>query len=263
MSNSATAEPGSAARVEFVAVEYKTKVEGLERQIASLRERKVRALSIAILCVVLVAALAPMAFGRDRLLIAAEAVPFLASMVAIKSYLRSRRAAIRLAHLAAFYERGIDRMEGNWRGKGNSGSEFARAHHLYQADLDILGEGSLIELLATTRSEVGAERLAAFLLDPPSLEEARARQQAVTELRAATRLREEVALLGKYQFQNCEGSICAIGSACRRSRLRQSRQSSCSSPGLSAWRWACAATPRFFIGHRFFPCSFHGLPCRA
>jgi DNA mismatch repair ATPase MutS len=83
--------------------------------------------------------------------------------------------------------------------------DFARANHLYQSDLDILGEGSLFELLSTTRSEVGAERLACYLLDPPTLAEARARQEAVKELRGATGLREEVALLGKYQFQECRG----------------------------------------------------------
>lgn len=82
---------------------------------------------------------------------------------------------------------------------------YARSNHIYQSDLDILGEGSLFELLCTTRSDAGAERLASFLLDPPALEEARARQEAVKELRDAATLREDVAVLGKYQFQNCRG----------------------------------------------------------
>ena len=63
----------------------------------------------------------------------------------------------------------------------------------------------MFELLCTTRSDAGAERLASFLLDPPALEEARARQEAVKELRDAATLREDVAVLGKYQFQNCRG----------------------------------------------------------
>jgi hypothetical protein len=104
---------------------------------------------------------------------------------------------------SGFYERGIDRLEDNWRGKGRTGLEFAREHHLYQSDLDILGEGALFDLLATTRSEVGAERLAAYLLDTPTVDEARARQAAVKELRTASSLREDIAILGNYQFQNC------------------------------------------------------------
>jgi hypothetical protein len=104
---------------------------------------------------------------------------------------------------SSFYERGIDRLEDNWRGTGRTGLEFAREHHLYQSDLDILGDGALFELLATTRSEVGAERLAAYLLDTPTVDEARARQAAVKELRTATSLREDISILGNYQFQNC------------------------------------------------------------
>ena len=70
-----------------------------------------------------------------------------------------------------------------------------------------MGEGSLFELISTTRSEVGAERLADILLDPTTVEEARARQEAVKELRGATRLREEMSVLGRYQFQNCRREV--------------------------------------------------------
>ena len=116
-----------------------------------------------------------------------------------------RNERLELAHRLCFYERAIERVEGNWRGQGETGVEFARVGHPYQEDLTILGVGSLFELLATTRSQVGAERLADYLLDTPSLEMARARQQAVRELRDQLGLREEIALLGKYRFQNCNG----------------------------------------------------------
>jgi len=138
-------------------------------------------------------------------LLALAAALLVAMGWALRSYMQLRGRALKLAHRAAYCERGMNRIEGKWRGQGNTGREFARATHLYQADLDIVGEGSLFELLATTRSEVGAERLAAFLLDAATIEEARERQLAVKELRAATGLREDVALLGKYRFQNCEG----------------------------------------------------------
>jgi Mrp family chromosome partitioning ATPase len=103
----------------------------------------------------------------------------------------------------SFNERGIDRLEDRWRGEGSTGLAFAREHHLYEWDLDILGEGSLFELLATTRTEVGAERLADYLLDQTTIHESRARQNAVKELHGAVSLREDIAILGRYQFLNC------------------------------------------------------------
>lgn len=138
-------------------------------------------------------------------LIALAAGLMVALAWALGHYFRMRGAALQLAHRAAYCERGINRIEGKWRGQSSIGAEFSRPSHLYQADLDILGEGSLFELLATTRSEVGAERLASFLLDAVEVDEARRRQAAVRELSPATGLREDVALLGKYRFQNCEG----------------------------------------------------------
>jgi hypothetical protein len=116
-----------------------------------------------------------------------------------------RSERLELAHRLSFYERAIERVEGNWRSQGETGVEFARSSHPYQEDLTILGEGSLFELLATTRSQAGAERLADYLLDTPSLAAARERQQAVRELRDRLGLREEIALLGKYRFLNCNG----------------------------------------------------------
>jgi hypothetical protein len=59
-------------------------------------------------------------------------------------------------------------------------------------------------LLATTRSAAGAERLAAYLLDPTDIASMRARQAAVTELLPQTELRESVALAGSYAFQECD-----------------------------------------------------------
>lgn len=199
MSNSSSPVQGG------VLAEYKSKVQDFQTRIAALRTRKYWALVITLKSVLLSVALLLIALHGSGLVIAALAIPFAGWILAMRSFLRSRAKALELARRSNFYERGIDRMEGNWRGKGSTGLEFARESHLYQADLEILGGGSLFELLGTTRSEVGAERLAAFLLDPTSAAEARARQAAVRELREKTALREEVALLGKYQFQNCTG----------------------------------------------------------
>jgi hypothetical protein len=143
------------------------------------------------------------AFKASGTLFAIPPILLLGAFLQFREVLTCRARMLDSALRSGFYERGIDRLEDNWRGKGRTGLEFAREHHLYQSDLDILGEGALFDLLATTRSEVGAERLAAYLLDTPTVDEARARQAAVKELRTASSLREDIAILGNYQFQNC------------------------------------------------------------
>ncbi|MBB6143296.1 Flp pilus assembly protein TadB [Silvibacterium bohemicum] len=100
-------------------------------------------------------------------------------------------------------ERGIERLTHRWQGNGRKGTEFARKGHLYQDDLNVLGEGSLFELLCTTRTEVGASRLASYLLDPATIEESIRRQEAVKELCDSAGLREAVMALGDYRFQDC------------------------------------------------------------
>ena len=102
-------------------------------------------------------------------------------------------------------ERGIARLSNSWQSE-ETGLEFARPDHLYQEDLQVLGSGSLFTLLATTRSRIGAERLAVYLLDPVDANEVRLRQESVKELAQTTGIREQMQLLGSYQEQDCTAS---------------------------------------------------------
>jgi hypothetical protein len=185
--------------------DYKSRLEQLEVLIAASRSRKTLALATSLACVISFVIALIAALTGTSLLFAALPILLIVAVWQFQTFSRYSAKMIDSARRSAFYERGIDRIEDDWRGKGSTGLEFDRKHHLYQADLDILGEGSLFELISTTRSELGAERLASFLLDPPNVDEAQARQDAVKELRGCIGLREEVAVLGDYQFQNCRG----------------------------------------------------------
>ena len=66
----------------------------------------------------------------------------------------------------AFYERGVARIEDRWAGTGETGERFNDPHHVYAADLDLFGEGSLFQLLSTARTRMGEETLAQWLLAP-------------------------------------------------------------------------------------------------
>ncbi len=186
-----------------VLTDYKSRVQRLQMLIAESRSRKILTLATSLVCAGTFVAALTMALKGVGFLFAVVPILLTVAFWQFRTFSRYNAKLIGSARRSAFYERGIARIEDNWRGKGSTGMEFAREHHLYQTDLDILGEGSLFELLSTTRSEVGAERLASFLLDPTTVHNARERQDAVKELRDATGLREEVAVLGKYQFHNC------------------------------------------------------------
>lgn len=125
-------------------------------------------------------------------------VPVIAASA--RSYRRARESRYRSARLAAFCERALERINGAWAGTGVAGTEFAGADHPYATDLNVVGEGSLFELLCVARTSIGRRGLAGYLLQPAAPDETLARQEAVRELQQRTDIRERVALLGKFDF---------------------------------------------------------------
>ncbi len=109
---------------------------------------------------------------------------------------RTLRARARAEAAAAFYRRGIARIEDRWAGTGESGDRFRDPKHVYADDLDIFGRGCLFELLSTARLPMGESRLAEWLRQPSSTADMRERHGSVTELREKTPLREDIAVVG-------------------------------------------------------------------
>jgi hypothetical protein len=122
--------------------------------------------------------------------------PAIAFVVLVALHGRALDARRVVERAVAFYERGIERLDHQWAGKGNDGQRFDDPHHPYARDLDLFGKGSLFELLCTTRTHAGEETLAAWLRAPAAADEVRARQAAIAELRDRLDLREELAILG-------------------------------------------------------------------
>ena len=102
----------------------------------------------------------------------------------------------RLARAIAFYGRGLARLDDAWAGTGERGDEFVDPKHLYAADLDLFGDGSLFQRLCAARTRRGMATLAGWLLSPAAPEVVRARQAAVDELTPNLDLREDLAVLG-------------------------------------------------------------------
>jgi hypothetical protein len=197
------------ASQQAVLQSYRARLKVLQGQIVESRQYQFRALMIALGGIFLLADLLYRGGSSHSIFVFLSAVAMVCVLWALRGLFRARGKSLKVAHVCSFYEQGIDRLQQSWRGKGNTGLEFARNHHLYQHDLAIIGDGSLFELLCTTRSQAGADRLASYLLDSTGVEEARARQDAVRELQNETLLREQIASLGKYQFQRCDGPLLA------------------------------------------------------
>ena len=107
------------------------------------------------------------------------------------------RALRRAARGAAYYDRGLARLENRWPGAGSAGGRHRPAEHLYAEDLDLFGKGSLFDLLSTARTLTGERTLAGWLLTPGTAADVRERQRSVDDMRTRIDLREDMALLGE------------------------------------------------------------------
>ena len=176
------------------------------RQRLSLREAQVAHLDkvldnfgtarLSLAAVVLVAAgfaLFRHSFSASWLLLGIAA--FAALVIAHQN---ARRARSRADRAADFYRKGLARIEDRWTGTGQQGTQFDDPHHVYAADLDLFGKGSLFELLCTVRTRMGEERLAQWLKSPASLDVISERQAGITDLKDRLDLREDLAVIGEH-----------------------------------------------------------------
>jgi MutS domain V len=124
------------------------------------------------------------------------AIPLVAFIPLLFIHARTLNARDRAARAVAFYERGLARLTDSWQGTGARGERYRDASHLYADDLDLFGAGGLFELLVTTRTHAGEDRLAAWLLAPAAPAVVRARQAALVELSPRLDFREDLAVLG-------------------------------------------------------------------
>ncbi|MFP6654984.1 MAG: DNA mismatch repair protein MutS, partial [Myxococcota bacterium] len=149
-----------------------------------------------LICFAALLIVAWLAFGTHRLealWIVLPAIVF-AALVIIHDRILHREA--RATRVRRFFEDGLARLEDRWAGLGHSGDQYRNPNHLYAEDLDVFGTGSLFELLATTKTGPGSDRLASWLLESAEADTIRRRQAAVKELRPRLDLRLQMALAG-------------------------------------------------------------------
>jgi MutS domain V len=185
--------------------DYKIKLADLEQNLSSAQRRRSRSLFSLIGCAALLVVSLTWSGHLHSSWVAT--IPAVGLLFYVSVYVMARKASLQIALRRGFYERGLERLHFDWNAFEHNGEKYARANHLYQTDLQIIGDRSLFSLLCTTRSEAGAACLAKYLLDPVDLEEVIARQAAVHELHTSTGLREAIALLGRNHFRGCDHEV--------------------------------------------------------
>ena len=130
---------------------------------------------------------------------------------------RARRAA-------RMYQRGLDRLDFKWSGRGRGGDAFAEGHE-YARDLDLFGRGSLFELMNVAQTEAGESTLADWLRSGAPIAEIRERHAAVEELRGSLDFREDLGVLA------AEGQVSRTGAV--------AAWASTAPIGFGALRWVC------------------------
>ncbi len=183
-----------------VLLEYQQRVDHIEALLTRLQGRQITTVAVLALTVMTAGAFF-VAFLRRAVPLWYPPLPLGFALVWMQKYRRQRLQISNSVRLRRFYVAGVERLEGSWTGNGVSGEEFEVPDHAYAADLSLFGRGSLFERLCTARTHLGCERLARYLQEPAGLPEIRERQAAVRELAGRTDLRDKLAVLGRYDFE--------------------------------------------------------------
>jgi hypothetical protein len=177
--------------------EYQFRLQAREARAAEYEKTHIRLGNIRLTLFVTALAIAWEALKAHALSPWWLAVPIVAFVPIAAYHSRVLRARDLARRAVAFYRQGLARIEDRWAGTGQTGDRFSDPHHVYSADLDLFGKGSLFELISTTRTRTGEETLARWLLAPSPVEEIRERHSAVSELQTELEFREDLAVLGE------------------------------------------------------------------
>ncbi len=227
---------------------------GLERatdEEAIWQRRSSLASKARLLCFALLAAAAWLSFGTHALPRWSVLPPALAFAALVVAHDRILKREGRASRMRRFYEDGLARLDDAWAGRGDTGERYRDPEHPYSPDLDVFGPGSLFELLATTRTPPGSDRLAAWLLEGAPPEEIRERQAAVAELRSRLSMRLEMAIAGDEAGSSAAQEALERWAAAPDAGLRPAlallaaTASALSLGGVALWIWTGAGPVPF------------------
>jgi hypothetical protein len=177
--------------------EYKERLKDRECRVARHEALHVRLGNARLVLALAAALIAWESLRRHALSPWWTVVPLILFLFIAAYHARILRAQDLARRGVSFYRNGLVRIEDRWAGTGQTGERFNDPHHVYAADLDLFGRGSLFELLSTARTRIGEDTLAKWLLSPSPVDQIGERHTAVRELRDQLDLREDLAILGE------------------------------------------------------------------
>lgn len=91
-------------------------------------------------------------------------------------------------------EKGIKRLNGEYREFEDKGEDFLEDDHPFSSDLDVFGQNSLFQMINTTRTKIGRDKLGNILSlkSLPSKSEIEEKQKAIKELGEKVKFRQEL-----------------------------------------------------------------------
>ncbi len=189
-----------------ILLDYQARLTAIHAAVSHLRFGQTFAFALVSVLLIALAVLLFFALAKHTVRLPIAVLPAPVALYAGVIGKRRNQALLRALRLQAYYECGVDRLHGRWVASENTGEEFSSSGHSYERDLQVIGEGSLYQLLCTCRTEAGRKRLAEYLLQTPRPDELPERQSAVRELQSEVELREKISLIGDYSFQqaSCE-----------------------------------------------------------
>ena len=177
-------------------IEYTKRLENYQQIVAAKNRLHIQVGNAKLAVVVAGLVLAWFCLHKDALPSYWVAVPIVLYLALAFSHERILRARSRAEFAAAFYRRGIARVEDRWAGTGQTGERFRDPQHVYADDLDLFGRGCLFELLSTARLPMGENQLAKWLCAPSSKVAILERQGLLAELREKLDLHRDLAVIG-------------------------------------------------------------------
>ena len=176
---------------------YNSRIESLSAEQKKLQQRKSVFGILRLGSIIVIIAAFYFLWSINKLYAAgAAAIVLFVFIQLIYKDLANRAAIKRLGHLIQINKDELLALDGNYYHFGN-GASFIPHDHFYANDMDVFGHASLFQSLNRTTSEMGAQKLATWLLSPSSTEIIIDRQQATKELISINDWRQNLQATGK------------------------------------------------------------------
>ncbi|WP_338626828.1 DNA mismatch repair protein MutS [Clostridium baratii] len=185
---------------------YKNNIEKSKNEISNMESNITKVGWSRLVIVIIMIALGYFLYSKNSLipLILSE-VLLIAAFIVVATYhnkLISKKEKVE--RFLEINEKGVKRINGEFKGIEDDGSEYINDSHPFSSDIDIFGKSSLFQLINDTLTKGGREKLVKSLsLEKiPSKEEIQNKQKGIEELGKKIEWRQELLVRGKSKLKS-------------------------------------------------------------